>query len=63
MEQLQPDETLALKVDAAVREARHDDWRGVQPREQNIKTALLDILGDKEKVERIFPVIKAQTEY
>ena len=56
-------ETLALKVDAAVREARHDDWRGVQPREQTIKTVLLDILGDEEEVERIFPVIKAQTEY
>ena len=55
-------EALALKVDAAVKEARHDDWRGVQSREQTIKGALYKALQDVEEVERIFPVIKAQTE-
>ena len=56
-------ETLALKVDAAVREVRPDDWRGVQAREQIIKSALYGILQDKAEVERIFLVIKAQGEY
>ena len=56
-------ETLALKVDAAVREVRPDDWRGVQAREQIIKSALYGILQDKAEVERIFLVIKAQREY
>ena len=56
-------ETLALKVDVAVKKVRADDWRGVQPREQNIKVALYDILQDEMEVERIFSVIKAQREY
>ncbi len=57
------DETLALKIDAAVREVRPDGWRGVSPREQTIKAALYDILQDVGEVERIFLVIKAQREY
>ena len=56
-------ETLALKIDAAVKQIRSDDWRGVQSREQNIKAALYAILQDEVEVERIFPVIKAQKEY
>ncbi len=42
---------------------RPDDWRGVQPRERVIKQALFDILKDKDEVERIFRIIKAQKEY
>jgi type I restriction enzyme R subunit len=57
------DEALALQIDAAVREVRPDDWRGVSPREQTIKRALYDILKDVAEVERIFLVIKAQREY
>ena len=56
-------ETLALKVDAVVKEVRPDDWRGVQARERIIKSALYGILQDKAEVERIFLVIKAQREY
>lgn len=54
---------LALKVDEAVRKARHDAWRGVQTREQIIKRALYDVLRDEAEVERIFLIIKAQKEY
>jgi type I restriction enzyme R subunit len=60
---LNQDEALALRIDAAVREARPDGWRGVSPREQTIKKALYDILQDEPEVERIFLVIKAQREY
>jgi type I restriction enzyme, R subunit len=56
-------EVLALKIDATVREVRPDDWRGVQAREQIIKAALYGILQDVAEVERIFPIIKAQSEY
>jgi len=56
-------ETLALKVDATVRQVRPDSWRGVPPREQTIKAALYDILHDEAEVERVFLVIKAQREY
>ena len=54
---------LALRLDEAVRRDRPDDWRGVQAREMVIKQTLYNILGDADEVERIFPIIKAQSEY
>jgi len=54
---------LAIRLDAAVKRVRPDGWRGVQAREQTIKQALYNILGDAGEVERIFPIIKAQGEY
>jgi type I restriction enzyme R subunit len=54
---------LALRLDAAVRRDRQDAWRGVQAREAKIKQALYNVLGDGDEVERIFPIIKAQSEY
>jgi type I restriction enzyme R subunit len=60
---LNENEELAIMVDEAVRKARHDGWRGVQPREQVIKKAIYSVLQDKDEVERIFVIIKAQAEY
>lgn len=57
------DEELALKVDEAVKSSRPDGWRGVQPREQQIKAALYRVLQDFAEVERVFLIIKAQKEY
>ena len=54
---------LALQIDAAVKHVRPDGWRGVQAREQVIKAALFGILQDESEVERIFLIIKAQSEY
>jgi type I restriction enzyme, R subunit len=54
---------LAMKLDAAVKRVRHDGWRGVQAREQTIKHALYIVLKDAAEVERLFPIIKAQSEY
>lgn len=56
-------EALALQLDAAVKQARPDGWRGVQAREQVIKAALHEILKDVAEVERIFLIIKQQGEY
>lgn len=56
-------EALALQIDATVHRVRPDGWRGVQAREQVIKAALYGILQDLAEVERIFLIIKAQTEY
>ncbi len=57
------DEELALKVDEAVKSSRPDGWRGVQPREQQIKAAIYKVLQDFAEVERVFLIIKAQKEY
>ncbi|EQD38832.1 hypothetical protein B1B_15639 [mine drainage metagenome] len=55
---------LAQRLDAAIRAHRHDDWRGHQARENEIKRALLLLLGnDVAEVERLFPIIKQQREY
>ncbi|OGC91232.1 MAG: restriction endonuclease subunit R [candidate division Zixibacteria bacterium RBG_16_53_22] len=56
-------EKLALAIDATVKEVRHDGWRGVMAREQVIKAALYEVLQDVAEVERIFHIIKSQTEY
>ncbi len=54
---------LALRIDAAVKRVRPDGWRGVQAREQVIKAALYDALGNDVEVERLFLIVKAQREY
>lgn len=54
---------LAEEVDETVKRVRPDGWRGVQAREMVIKRALLEVLKEQSEVERIFPVIKAQSEY
>ncbi len=60
---LNQNEEVALKIDEAVRFIRPDSWRGVQAREQVIKSALYSVLQDVAEVERIFLIIKAQEEY
>jgi type I restriction enzyme R subunit len=54
---------LAMKLDAAVKKVRPDGWRGIKAREQVIKEALYRVLRDVSEVERIFPIIEAQSEY
>ena len=56
--------SLALTIDETVRRVRPDDWRGHQARENEIKRALLPILGNNaSEVERVFLIIKQQREY
>lgn len=54
---------LARRIDAAVRRVKPEGWRGVPARENTIKKALYEILGDVDEVERIFLIIKAQSDY
>ena len=54
----------ALRIDYTVKNSRPDNWRGNVAKENLIKQALLPVLDfDDDEVERIFPVIIAQTEY
>jgi type I restriction enzyme R subunit len=57
------DEELALRIDETVRRVRPDGWRGIQAREQVIKAALYGVLQNEGEVERIFLIVRAQTEY
>ncbi|APO76974.1 type I site-specific deoxyribonuclease HsdR subunit protein (plasmid) [Rhizobium etli 8C-3] len=56
-------EDLAMRLDSAVKFSRSDDWRGVEPKERAIKAALYKELQDKDEVERVFVIVKAQREY
>ena len=56
-------EQLALEVDHAVRNSRPDGWRGVPAKENVIKAAIYAVLKDISEVERIFPIIRQQSEY
>ncbi len=61
---LSQNEGLALKIDETVRRVRPNAFRGNQAKENVIKAALLPLLGNnRTEVERIFLIIKAQTEY
>lgn len=53
----------AIRIDEAIKRVRPDDWRGVQARERVIKQAMYEVLKNETEVERIFQIIKAQTEY
>lgn len=54
---------LAIRIDEVVKHERPDGWRGVQAKENVIKTALLAILKNVENVERVFLIIRQQKEY
>ena len=54
---------MALRIDEMVKKKRPDAWRSIQARENVIKAALYEVLKDVEAVERIFLIIKAQSEY
>lgn len=60
---LDQDEGLALRLDAVVREARPDGWRGVTAKEQVVKGALYGVLQDHDEVERVFKILMQQKEY
>jgi type I restriction enzyme, R subunit len=54
---------LAIKLDAEVKTARSDNWRGNQAKEQQIKRTIHDILKDVDAVEHIFLIVQQQSEY
>jgi len=57
------DADLAKKLHGIIIRERRADWRGNPAKENEIKAGLYDALKDKDEVERIFPIIKEQSEY
>jgi len=56
-------ESLALRVDEAIKRVRPDDWRGHPQRVKVIKRELFKIFNDKDEVERVFRIIEKRREY
>jgi len=54
---------LTVVIDEAIKRVRPDGWRGVQAKENVLKRALYDVLHDEGEVERIFLIIRQQSEY
>jgi type I restriction enzyme, R subunit len=57
------DAELAVRIDEKIKQVRPADWRGVPAREQEIKRAIYDIVGDAEQTEAIFAIVFHQREY
>jgi len=57
-------ETLALSLDRAIRAVKKADWRGNRFKEREVRNAVRATLGmDGDPVDRIFEIVKAQSEY
>ena len=57
-------ETLALKLDYAIRAVKKADWRGNRFKEREVRNAIQAKLGENTSlVDRIFEIVKAQREY
>jgi type I restriction enzyme R subunit len=54
---------LAKECDAVIRHNKLADWRGDEKKELVLKAALYKVLHDVDEVERLFPIIKQQSEY
>ena len=54
---------LALKIDAIVKATKQDEWRGHLGKENIIKAELIKVIPDINEMERIFAIIKNQSEY
>jgi type I restriction enzyme R subunit len=60
---LAKDAELAVRIDARIKQARPADWRGIPAREQEIKAAIYEIVGDEVETERLFAIVYHQKEY
>jgi len=56
-------EALTIQIDRAVLVSKSDGWRGNQPKENQIKRAIWEIVKDEQEVERIFDIVKQQKDY
>ncbi|WP_414577235.1 type I restriction endonuclease subunit R [Anabaena sp. CCY 9402-a] len=60
---LNQDEALALAIDDAIRKTKKDGWRGKTIKEREVKNAIKQYLDSSEDCERIFEIVKSQSEY
>ncbi|MBD2527560.1 type I restriction endonuclease subunit R [Nostoc sp. FACHB-133] len=60
---LNQDEVLALAIDAAIRKTKKDGWRGNRIKEREVKNVIKQHLDSLEDCDRIFEIVKSQSEY
>ena len=60
---LSKNETLALQVHDSIVEYKPNGWRGIDTREKVVKQAIYKVLKNVDETERIFEIVKNQSEY
>ncbi len=54
---------IVQQIDARLRGSAPDAWRGALTKEREVKGLIYEVVRDAALVERLFPVIKARSEY
>jgi type I restriction enzyme, R subunit len=57
------DEQLAIAVDDAIRRKKKDGWRGNKIKEREVRYAILAVLQDETRANKILEIVKHQDEY
>lgn len=60
---LNNDEKLTISLDYEICHTKKDGWRGNKIKEREVKYAIRKHIQNDEKVERIFELVKNQSEY
>jgi type I restriction enzyme R subunit len=60
---LNQNEELSLAIDDAIRRTKKDGWRGNRIKEREVKNAIKKHLDSPEDGDRIFEIVKSQSEY
>ncbi|MGD1874168.1 MAG: hypothetical protein ACFB02_14070 [Mastigocoleus sp.] len=60
---LNQNEKIALRIDAAIRQTKKDGWRGNKIKEREVKKAIKKHLESPDNLESIFEIVKSQSEY
>lgn len=61
---LNRDEKLAIELDEEIIRTKKDDWRGNKLKEREVRNAIKKLLGkDGEELDRVFELVKNQSDY
>jgi len=57
------DEDLVLKLDEKIKAVKPDKWLRDKAKEKVIQRGIYEVIHDDEKVDKIFEIVKEQSEY
>jgi type I restriction enzyme, R subunit len=60
---LNKDESLANKINTAILSTKKDGWKGNKIKEREVKNAIRKFLSDENELDRIFEIVKNQSDY
>ena len=60
---LAQNEELARQLDQSIRQTKKDGWRGNKIKEREVKYAISEHLLEESEVDRIFTIVRNQSDY